>query len=616
MHWLHQLTDYVGDRCLTVRRGCSGAVVAYIGVMFFCSALLIATFLVMAGMRWQHPLTFAAQLLPEAVLITLPAVMLWPRWRYFHPALLTVVALFFIVNILYLRNFDDLLSISMLRLGSSSFNALVVRSAMASLRPLDVLFVVPVIAAYVAANRLGPHVPPIALRTKIAALLLTIMALFAGQVKHFRDTSRWLTASGQFASNWSLQKRLATYFDSNLTPKDAVGRLGLTAAYLLDAYRAYAIYASIAELQRADMEEIASWQSSPSLGICSSQHKNLLLIVVESLNSRAIEWTCNGRSAMPYLNSLLADTTAISFTSICPQTGKGRSSDGQQAYYSGLYPSQREPMCVVAPNGPFPSLPRQLASWGYTSVEIIFEEPYVWNHQLTNKAFGFDSLYHSLSVSNVPRLAADSLLLQASASIVAQMPEPYFAVVTTIAMHDPYNEVAGQPSLAALGIGQEGDQRDLLYLEYCAAFDRALQQFMARLQASPQWNNTIVAIASDHEARELCLSPAMSDNRIFFALLNSGRQGFHSDGVAGQTDVYPTLIDALGLWDIASWRGFGMSLLRGMPGFALRPDGTIVGDTIGRSDAVARQFRALDLSQRWIRAANLNDILQTVQPNR
>ena len=154
--------------------------------------------------------------------------------------------------------------------------------------------------------------------------------------------------------------------------------------------------------------------------------------------------------------------------------------------------------------------------------------------------------------------------------------------------------------------------RDRNYLEVCAAFDKALGTFVARMRQTQKWENTIVVIVSDHEARRMCLSPSMSDDRLIFTILNSGLPGFTNDDTVGQIDVFPTIVDAMGLWDSVTWHGFGKSLLREIPGFALRHDGSIAGNAMSDTAGIAKQQRATELSYKWIVADNKRDLLDSL----
>lgn len=585
------------------------ATLAALAAVYLCAAGLVATFLTVAGLSgisWCHPLTFSAHVLPEAALLTLPGVLVWPRWRYLGPTLLGVAGLLLWANILYLRNFDDMLSLSMLRLGTT-IDAIVVRSAMASARPVDWLFALWPAMGAAAVALLSPKAAESRLprRAKLAATLLTVVALIAGEAKLFRDFKKHNISVGTLSASWSLATKLQSFYETISYTHHCT-----SVAYILDAYNTYLLYSSNQEMPKESIRSIVQWRHGEVLqdGL-NTEHPNLMLIVVESLNTRAVEWSYNGRTAMPFLNSLIADTTTIAFTAVCPQVGKGRSSDGQLMYYTGIYPSQANPMCDIDPNGPYPSMSRLLATRNFSSSEMIAEKPNLWNHDKTNRAFGFDTLDHSL-IDSVKLGDIDSVLFAKAQARLSATIGPFMLTATTLSMHDPYNK----PTVNATWISQVAsiDSRDAIYLEACAAFDKTLSRFMQWLRQSNKWKNTVVAIVSDHAAREMCLSPAMSDGRVLFVLLNSGLPGRRCDDVVGQIDVYPTLIDAMGLWDSARWRGFGSSLLRATPGFAVRLDGTVVGDTAGRAAAIDRQRRALELSQQWIRANNKADILDAL----
>ena len=110
----------------------------------------------------------------------------------------------------------------------------------------------------------------------------------------------------------------------------------------------------------------------------------------------------------------------------------------------------------------------------------------------------------------------------------------------------------------------------------------------------------------------MCLSPAMSDDRLLFTIVNSGLPGFTNDETVGQIDVFPTIVDAIGLWDSVTWHGFGKSLLREIPGFALRHDGSIAGNAMSDTAGIAKQQRAAELSYKWIVADNKRDILDSL----
>lgn len=580
--------------------------------VYFISALtLVATFLIIIGIPGPHLFTFISYLLPEAIFLTLPAILFWPKGKYLTPAILTFAAIFFFVNILYFRNFHDLITFSTLRL-CTTVDSIILRSALSSIKWYDfILFIPPAITAvtgFTAFDKVASI--RISGKAKITVLLISAIILSLSQYKHFRDFTIYSISRGHFPKDATLSEKIGFMLQNSVFFYSDITRYGISGAYLIDAWHVYDIIADADAMSAEEINVIKNWHDSGHRTSESGtlRQKNLIMIIVESLNTTACEWSSDNRKAMPSLNRLISDSTSISFTSVCPQVGNGRSSDGQLMYNTGLYPSPSDPMCAISPEGPYPSLPRMLRD-SYRSIEIIPENPRLWNHVFTSKAYGFREMRHTLA-DDAPVIEADSILLSKAYNIISGMQEPFIAVITTLSMHDPYI----QTSPAKTWISQVPDivDTDENYLEACAAFDKALGTFVARMRQTQKWENTIVVIVSDHEARRMCLSPAMSDDRLLFTIVNSGLPGFTNDETVGQIDVFPTIVDAMGLWDSVTWHGFGKSLLREIPGFALRHDGSIAGNAMSDTAGIARQQRAAELSYRWIVADNKRYILDSL----
>jgi phosphoglycerol transferase MdoB-like AlkP superfamily enzyme len=591
-------------------------------------------------------ITLRLWLIPEAMLICLPAALLGRRWRYTTPALLALSALFHYANILYFRNFNTLLSVSILTLTNTIDNT-IMRSALASVRWFDIILFTPVLLSFLSVFLFSDRFPKATSRklklTAIAATLLTFTAtqakLYIGFIKSTSDLRGISIAN------------IRDFYSYKTSLLSAVNTVGLTPAYTSDAYRAINMRLRSAPISDTSISEIANWSADgknvpqTSSDTISGKRPNLIFIVVESLNTKAVEFSYNGRYVMPTLHSLIADTATISFTSVYPQAGNGRSSDGQMMYYSGIYPSNGLPMCVVSPEGPYPSLARTVYG-SALSHEFIAEKPGLWNHSITSKAFGFGSLHHTLA-DDTPNDEADTKLFDVISKMLPKLKAPFFAAITTMSMHDPYilTQIADKSSwIADIDI----DDRDKAYFLTCANFDKALTNFIASLKSSGIWDNSLIVIASDHEARRHFLSREMSDDRLMFAMINSGRKGFSCNDIVGQIDIYPTVLDALGQWDSTTWHGFGTSLLRNIPGFALRLDTSVATrpttSSIATTDSdtsadhpvsadhhdsavcpglsvrpdslqIARQRRALALSQEWISATNKSALLNTLIPS-
>ncbi|MDE6416971.1 MAG: sulfatase-like hydrolase/transferase, partial [Duncaniella sp.] len=133
--------------------------------------------------------------------------------------------------------------------------------------------------------------------------------------------------------------------------------------------------------------------------------------------------------------------------------------------------------------------------------------------------------------------------------------------------------------------------------------DSQLHTIVDYLRSRSDWDETLVVITGDHEGLASWRSDIRSsspeaaelvDGRQMtpFIVLNSPVGG-RFDGVMGQIDMYPTLLDLLGLDDY-SWRGLGQSILS--PDYHATAISTMtlehLGDTTSMSPALLDHLRS------------------------
>ena len=128
------------------------------------------------------------------------------------------------------------------------------------------------------------------------------------------------------------------------------------------------------------------------------------------------------------------------------------------------------------------------------------------------------------------------------------------------------------------------------YMTMANYTDRAIGNFIAFLRSQRKFDKTLIVITGDHEGLAnsrgtLCCSEkgkdvVSSDPYVPFIVVNSP-VGMRYDKVMGQIDMYPTLLDLLGLRD-CSWTGLGRSILDpDKKAFAVSPQMQVYGDIAG-----------------------------------
>lgn len=321
--------------------------------------------------------------------------------------------------------------------------------------------------------------------------------------------------------------------------------------------------------------------------------RNLILIVVESLNSWMLNRTVNGVEIMPRLNRLLTEEGTFSALRLVPQVKDGRSSDGHLMFNTGLLPARVGATAVLYGENRFPSLGEALKQKGYRTLNLVCDRAQDWNQVHTSPAYGFDRLYDKTSFGSGETLG-DSTLFAESLALLKKSREPFYAQIVTISTHAPN----GAPMVpTALSQYEGGTEEARNTMEAFHRLDSQLGEFIDSLRVCGLYERSVVAIVSDHDEVgknewEGRSSRTLADREVAFVVLNTPYT-LSYEQVAGQIDIYPTLLDVMGCNDYA-WKGLGYSLLRTPVGSAVYWDKSVAGDTL--SPLCPRQEQAWEIS--------------------
>lgn len=102
------------------------------------------------------------------------------------------------------------------------------------------------------------------------------------------------------------------------------------------------------------------------------------------------------------------------------------------------------------------------------------------------------------------------------------------------------------------------DYEKCKWLEMTNLFDRLLRKFIKTLKSIGEYDNSVIVLISDHVPHRF---QSNDPQLIPLMILNSGI-GMSSNKQIGQIDVFPTLLDVMGVLDDSAWPGFGESFFR------------------------------------------------------
>lgn len=537
---------------------------------------VISAFIVLAlqyGVFWKEItgtsiVYYLIAALGDVALILLPYWFLKGKWRASIWIPIICFNIYWIVNVIYFRTYSDLIPLSSLSL-VDNVDGVVADSIKNSLKIKDSVYPLGILILAVLWHKarrdvFNAHMPR---SLKIWAIIITLLwnllthiyreydyylgyrFLHSYEQKHLTKPQRilksYINSWGGFNGLVPLKWKLYTF--------GAVPHLFLSIAHELK------VTEPITDDEESKINLIISQNSyNPTAthsDLSRNSDKNLIIIIVESLNSWVLSIEVDGKTVVPNLKELMMSGDAIVATNLISQAGPGRSSDGQLLINTGLLPLRNEATVSRHSGNNFPSIAKAMGE--RPKFEVICEEKSLWRHGVTSKKEGYDHIYDSndAKAAGLTSGPVEETMFQLAESVIATTERPFFCTLITLAMHGPYNAGPKWESW----ISEIAPPNDLTsYLEATHYFDTELGKFIDYLKANGIFDNSVIVITSDHES-------AVPDYKgsgvgtVPFIALNTGldtvitRRG-------GQVDIYPTILEITGntgYW----WKGLGTSLL-------------------------------------------------------
>lgn len=371
---------------------------------------------------------------------------------------------------------------------------------------------------------------------------------------------------------------------------------------------------------RLDSLKAANHEPTDTSG---SAVRNIVFIVVESLEAWPLEASVEGQEITPRLNRLLADSASVWYgRRVLSQVGAGRSIDGQLLMTAGMIPTADEVFSMKYPDNAYPHLLQALKRHnGAKSYLLSGDRATTWNEGYLSMAFGMDERYFreewdcSEHFGNSHNPSDGSIVPQ----IIERMksgeiwPEGEAAFVEFLTYSSHYPFVIPEDKCGIkLSAGYPGCLGD--YIRVINYVDNAVGTFVDYIRSRSDSGSTMIVIAGDHEALAAYRSDIRgagaeyaslvdADSFVPLIIINPAVAG-RRDAVMGQVDVYPTVLSQAGLSGDASFGGFGFSALSPLsPTYAIDRSGYLAGDTSGADSRVFELVRAMPaVSSTFIKA--------------
>lgn len=544
----------------------------------------------------------------DAVAMMLIYWLLPRRWRWIPLPLLWLLSAFLWANVLHFRYLHDLIPLSSM-LSADNYNHFLIESLPSIVRPGDLFYLLVPVAVTALYFVICParDAKPLSVRLRAVAVVCSMFVYMLGFAAITRTGVLWARAN--------------VFLDHSIGGVIKARFCGLQASQLghwknngIVGYGITMLH-SLSELSNLDLNEyerqsIASYlksisETSPdSLVVDANRGKSLIFIIVESLNAWALDYRGpRGQKLMPVLDSLARLEGTVRCTEVISQVGIGGSSDGQMLYNTGLLPLFNGIAAQIRGDNRFHSLVSMIKP--RSSAEYIVEEGRVFNHYTTSRSYGYDVLHDSDSLTaagyDVKSAGKDRAVFDYALSRITHMAQPFVAEITTLSMHNPFNDegTTWEGWIDSLDLGSQYERG---YLRMANYTDREIGRFLDGLRRYGPMDNSVVVIASDHaQPFEPDSKGYVDDNisDIVFMAVNTGltcRVG----GPRGQVDVFPTILDLMGVSRNGAYRGLGYSMLDTTVCSAVRHDGTLAGSS--PSVVATARLRARAVSDTILRA--------------
>ncbi|MCM1517991.1 MAG: sulfatase-like hydrolase/transferase [Pseudoflavonifractor sp.] len=569
---------------------------------YLCAVALIAMqiqlFLYRLGIpnTLVRPYATAFLRVAEAALLMLPIVFLPRKCRWMTWCITALLTIFMLANQWYFINYNDTIPISAVFM-STNLSPIVLTSAFASVTAADILTVLPPIILYAIyriwlRDRLRNYTAE--WKIKASATAFALIMTIAAQTGLSYSSYQWAIVMQ------CRPKTFSEFWEQCVVNRFKVEDCGVYLGLQSAGFPAYTIMLlnniqPDISLTPGLANDIEQYIDNTIPTYTDNLHdvpdcRNLITIIVESLNSWVVDYRIDGVEVTPVLNSLFNSDSVITCRTILPQIAHGMSSDGHLMYNTGLFPIYQGATSVLYGNESYPSIAKALSRHNYHAYELAPTYGTLWNNRNTTRAFGFDRFEDLNDISMIYEISEadgnDRVVFQYALSRLADMPQPFYAQIVTISTHSPYT-IPSDFSVPITTSGLMLPAEALNYLGKMMYFDTALDEFITGLKKNGLYNNSIIVIISDHNRLDANIPdgrPTANDSDTFIpmVILNTGI-GYHHTKVMGQIDVYPTLLDIMGANDYY-WKGVGRSILRSPTvNAAIATDGHVVGDTTSTS---------------------------------
>ena len=243
---------------------------------------------------------------------------------------------------------------------------------------------------------------------------------------------------------------------------------------------------------------------------------NVIVIHAESLQTVALESAFNDVEVAPTIKRLAGE--GIYFSNHYSQVGVGTSSDAEFTFSTSLMPSSNGTVFVNYFDRKYNSIQQSFKNKGYYTFSVHGNTADFWNRATMHKKLGYDKFYSKTSFDIDETIGlgiSDKSFFRQAVSIikdvVSENNKPFYSTLITLTNHTPWDDLDlldEYDTSWTVEVDGEVLVRDYLsdttlgnYFRNVHYMDQAVEQFISDLDEAGVWENTVLVIYGDHDAR-------------------------------------------------------------------------------------------------------------------
>ena len=288
--------------------------------------------------------------------------------------------------------------------------------------------------------------------------------------------------------------------------------------------------------------------------------KNVLIVLLESMEQFVINRKISGQEITPNLNALARE--GFNFTDVYSQIGSGSTADAEFLFQYSLFPLPAESVFKNYAEAPLVGLPDILTRQGYGAYVFHGNIASFWNRDRFYQHHGVKKFYakedFTLDETIGLGLSDRSFMRQILQKINTELPRPFYGLIITLTAHYPFLLPEGERRQGIQLPQDFATEHFRHYLESMNYVDRAIGDLINGLKEQGLFDETVLVFFGDHMAItgyfgiDLCRLFDLPANpvehfKVPLIIRPPGGAPLTIGTPAGLVDVEPTILHLLGL---------------------------------------------------------------------